>query len=64
MLEGETNGADDNAHARVKQQAESSRMGENRGVVGGGFLPGSDDPISTSNETDLLPDENNVTRSN
>lgn len=63
-LKAENNGADDEAHAGVGQQTESSRIGESRGAIGGGF-PDSADPFSTSAEPEEsypLPDENSFVR--
>lgn len=47
-----TDSAEDSSHAGVEQQAESSAMGESRGVFSGGSFPVSDETFSISGETE------------
>lgn len=47
-----TDSVEDSSHAGVEQQAESSAMGESRGVFSGGSIPVSDEPFPTSGETE------------
>lgn len=54
--ERRANGAEDSAHAGVRQRPESSIMGGSRSIVCGGFLPDSGDLFSHS-------EENSATRS-
>lgn len=50
--EGRTNDIEDSPDAGIEQQAESSKMGESRGDVGGGILPDSDEPFPASKDTE------------
>ncbi|MCJ1462109.1 hypothetical protein MMC07_000709 [Pseudocyphellaria aurata] len=48
---GGANHKEEGARATVQQQAESSSMGENRGVFGGGFRAGLGDHLAAPEET-------------